>query len=47
VSIDDPGFLFWLNDLSANYGNPANFDGVNHLIDAFLGSTEYRHRFGP
>jgi subtilisin family serine protease len=47
VPINDPGFLFWLNDLSANYGNPANFDGVNHLIDAFLGSTEYRHRFGP
>jgi hypothetical protein len=43
----DPGFQFWLNDLSNNYGNPANFDGVNHLIDAFINSIEYRQRFGP
>lgn len=46
VSDNDAGFQFWLNDLSNNYGNPANFDGVNHLIDAFTGSTEYRQRFG-
>jgi hypothetical protein len=45
VSDDDGGFQFWLNDLN-QYGNPANQDGVNHLIDAFLSSTEYRQRFG-
>src|SRR6266404_1753006 len=42
---DSGGFQFWLNDLN-NYGNPANLDGVNHLIDAFLSSIEYRQRFG-
>jgi subtilisin family serine protease len=42
---DEPGFQHWLNDLS-QYGNPANYDGVNHLIDAFLVSIEYRQRFG-
>jgi len=47
VSDTDPGFQFWLNDLSNNYGNPANFDGVNHLIAAFISSFEYRRRFGP
>lgn len=46
VPDNDPGFQFWLNDLT-NYGNPANFDGVNHLIDAFINSFEYRRRFGP
>ncbi|HXT63791.1 MAG TPA: S8 family peptidase [Pyrinomonadaceae bacterium] len=45
VSDGDGGFQFWLNDLNG-YGNPANQDGVNHLIDAFLSSTEYRERFG-
>jgi subtilisin family serine protease len=43
----DAGFQFWLNDLSSHYGNPANFDGVNHLIDAFIHATDYRQRFGP
>jgi hypothetical protein len=47
VSDNDPGFQFWLNDLTNNYGNPANYNGVNHLIDAFLGSADYRRRFGP
>jgi hypothetical protein len=42
---DDGGFQFWLNNLNS-YGNPANQDGVNHLIDAFLSSIEYRQRFG-
>jgi hypothetical protein len=46
VSVNDPGFQFWLADLN-NYGNPANYNGVNHLIDAFLGSADYRRRFGP
>lgn len=46
VSDDDGGFQFWFNDLNNNYGNPANQDGVNHLIDAFMSSTEYRARFG-
>ncbi|HKC65779.1 MAG TPA: S8 family peptidase [Pyrinomonadaceae bacterium] len=45
VTDDDPGFQFWLNDLNS-YGDPANQNGVNHLIDAFLSSTEYRQRFG-
>jgi hypothetical protein len=45
VSDSDGGFQFWLNELN-NDGNPANQNGINHLIDAFLGSTEYRQRFG-
>jgi subtilisin family serine protease len=45
VSGSDSGFLFWLNDLNS-YGNPANQNGINHLIDAFTTSTEYRQRFG-
>jgi hypothetical protein len=44
---DDGGFQFWLNSLTNNYGNPANFDGVNNLIDAFINSSEYKRRFGP
>ena len=42
----DAGFQHWLNDLN-QYGNPASYEGVNHLIDAFLTSPEYRRRFGP
>lgn len=34
-----------LNDLN-QYGNPASYDGANHLIDVFLTSPEYRQRFG-
>ena len=45
VPDDDPGFQFWLGVLNS-YGNPANQNGVNHLIDAFSNSTEYRERFG-
>ncbi len=45
VSSSDGGFQFWLNDLNG-YGNPANQNGINHLIDAFTSSTEYRQRFG-
>jgi subtilisin family serine protease len=45
VSDSDPGFQFWLNDLNG-YGIPANQNGINHLIDAFLGSGDYRQRFG-
>jgi subtilisin family serine protease len=41
----DGGFQFWLNDLN-NYGSPANQNGINHLIDAFMNSMEYRQRFG-
>jgi subtilisin family serine protease len=41
----DPGFQFWLSELNHD-GNPANQNGINHLIDAFLSSTEYRQRFG-
>ena len=47
VPDSDEGFQFWLNSLSNNYGNPANFDGVNNLIDAFINSFEYKRRFGP
>lgn len=46
VPDSDGGFQFWLNDLNNNYGNPANQAGINHHIDAFLGSGEYRQRFG-
>ena len=46
VSDTDSGFQFWLGDLN-QYGNPASQDGVNHLIDAFLVSGEFRRRFGP
>jgi len=45
VSDGDGGFQFWLNNLNS-YGNPANQNGVNQLIDAFLSSAEYRQRFG-
>jgi hypothetical protein len=45
VSSSDGGFQFWLNDLNS-YGNPANQNGINHLIDAFTSSIEYRQRFG-
>lgn len=46
---DTPGFNFWYNDLS-NWGNPANQDGVLHMISAFVHSGPpdgYRQRFGP
>ena len=46
VPPSDSGFQHWLNDLN-QYGNPASYDGVNHLIDAFITSPEYRRRFGP
>ena len=46
VPTTDSGFQHWLNDLN-QYGNPASYEGVNHLIDAFLVSPEYRRRFGP
>lgn len=45
VPDSDPGFQFWLSELNHD-GNPANQNGINHLIDAFLSSTEYRQRFG-
>ena len=41
----DGGFQFWLNELNHD-GNPANQNGINHLIDAFLSSTDFRARFG-
>jgi subtilisin family serine protease len=46
---DTDGYNYWLNELSTNYGDPANSDGVLHLIDAFLSSgvpDGYRQRFG-
>ena len=45
VSDSDGGFQFWLGELN-NDGNPANQNGINHLIDAFISSGEYRQRFG-
>lgn len=45
VPDSDGGFQFWLSDLNS-YGVPANQNGINHLIDAFTDSTEYRQRFG-
>ena len=43
---DASGLQHWVNDLN-QFGNPASYEGVNHLIDAFLVSPEYRRRFGP
>lgn len=43
---DPEGFQHWVNDLNTLYGNPASYQGVNHLIDAFITSPEYRRRFG-
>ena len=43
---DAEGLQHWVNDLNTLYGNPASYEGVNHLIDAFLVSPEYRRRFG-
>lgn len=43
---DAEGLQHWVDDLSTLYGNPASYDGVNHMIDAFLVSPEYRRRFG-
>ena len=45
VPDSDGGFQFWLSVLG-NDGNPANQNGINHLIDAFTSSLEYRQRFG-
>jgi subtilisin family serine protease len=45
VPTSDSGYQFWLGVLNS-YGSPANPDGHNHLIDAFLSSAEYRQRFG-
>ena len=38
------GFNFWLGVLNS-YGSPTPDAGYNHLIKAFLESTEYRARF--
>jgi len=44
---DDLGFQYWLGLLnSSQYGNPANQDGVNFIIEAFIESLEYRQRSG-
>lgn len=45
VPDSDGGFQFWLSELNHD-GNPANQNGINHLIDAFTSSLEYRQRFG-
>lgn len=45
VPDSDGGFQFWLNELNHD-GIPANQNGINHLIDAFLSSGDYRQRFG-
>ena len=37
------GYNFWLNKLNQFNGD---FAGAE-MVRAFLGSTEYRHRFGP
>jgi subtilisin family serine protease len=45
---DPAGFNFWYNDL-LQWGNPANQDGVLHMISAFVHSgvpDGYRRRFG-
>jgi subtilisin family serine protease len=43
---DAEGLQHWVDDLNTLYGNPASYAGVNHLIDAFITSPEYRRRFG-
>ena len=40
------GYNYWLTYLTSHYGDPASPDGVLDLINQFLGSTEYRQRFG-
>ena len=40
---DFSGFDFWLNKLNAFNGNFADAE----MVEAFLSSGEYRHRFGP
>ena len=40
---DTAGFNFWLNKLNAAGGNFQNAE----MVKAFLGSSEYRQRFGP
>jgi len=45
VPDSDGGFQFWLSELNHD-GIPANQNGINHLIDAFMSSGEYRQRFG-
>jgi hypothetical protein len=45
---DTSGFNFWYNDL-LTWGNPANQDGVLHMVSAFVHSgvpDGYRQRFG-
>jgi hypothetical protein len=44
---DSSGLNFWVNDLTNNYGNPANATGVFNAIDAFISCHDYRYRFGP
>ena len=39
---DTAGFNFWLNKLNAAGGNFQNAE----MVKAFLGSSEYRQRFG-
>jgi hypothetical protein len=38
---------FWVDTMTANYGNPANSAGVFNAIDAFISCHDYRYRFGP
>jgi subtilisin family serine protease len=38
---------FWIDNMTANYGNPANATGVFNAIDAFISCHDYRYRFGP
>jgi len=42
---DLSGYNYWLGVLNS-YGNPASQDGVNHIIQAFIESQEYRQRAG-
>jgi len=43
---DTGGFNFWLNDLNNCMTTNGESACYNHIIQAFLGSTEYRMRFG-
>lgn len=43
---DQGGWDWWTNELNRDLLNDPNDSGYNHLIEAFLMSTDYRRRFG-
>lgn len=43
---DEGGWNWWTDELNRDLLNDPNDSGYNHIINAFLKSTEYRNRFG-